>query len=375
MTVYLHVFQVIFNHFYNTKAPNDQCTLFSDRNFINRANISVDVSKNVSATKSVVLLETDARIVAAGMNELGIDDINGEPSSNTIPPNLKTASKDDKRLFLKSLAASVVDRYILGSEKIALLLEKVHMAESEEKSNADCGRYKCRFPGCGNYTSSHKQTMKRDDMFNYQSSFLEIAILVKNVLDAISEGDGARVVRCRKFMLQYLRHDGTASRKYAVEALYLQCQVNALLSPRAAHRLTWNRFLKSKFGLGRNIPLDLALEHFSRIIKILMKKLGANGLSQKALDRHCKVLTLNKQLLDNFDEMCNVRKRSGKHVRQSRRNDLVKVVQNLVENKAFEFTNGRTYKHFTDIKSSLLEDFSVSEMFKWVNEHKKKVYT
>ena len=47
-----------------------------------------------------------------------------------------------------------------------------------------------------NYTSSHKQTMKRDDMFNYQSSFLEIAILVKNFLDAISEGDGARVVRC-----------------------------------------------------------------------------------------------------------------------------------------------------------------------------------
>ena len=333
------------------------------------------------------------------MNELGIDDINGEPSSNTIPPNLKTASKDDKRLFLKSLAASVVNKYILGSKKIALLLEKVHMAESEENSNADCGRYKCRFPGCektykydgkrkreheashglppvsiSNYTSSHKQTMKRDDMFNYQSSFLEIAFLVKNFLDAISEGDGARVVRCWKFMLQYLRHDGTASRKYALEALYLQCQVNALLSPRAAHRLTWNRFLKSKFSLGGNIPLDLALEHFNRIIKTLMKKLGANGLSQKALDRHCKVLTLNKQLLDNFDEMCNVTKRSGKHVRQSRRNDLVKVVQNLVENKAFEFTNGRTYKHFTDIKSSLLEDFSVSERFKWVNEHKKKVY-
>jgi hypothetical protein len=49
-------------------------------------------------------------------------------------------------------------------------------------------------------------------------------------------------------------------------------------------------------------------------------------------------------------------------------------VQNLVDNKAFEFTNGRTYKKLTEIKASLLEDFSVSEMFKWIHEHKKNVY-
>ena len=216
--------------------------------------------------------------------------------------------------------------------------------------------------------------MKRDDMFYYQSSFLEIAVLVKNFFDAISEGDGARVVRCWKFMLLFLKQHGASSRKYSLEALYLQCQINALLSPRAAHKLIWNRFSKSKCNVGGNIPLDLALEHFNRIIKTLMKKLGANAISQKALDRHCKVLTMNKQLLNNYDEMCYVTKRSGKHVRQSRRNDLVKVVQNLVESKAFEFTNGRTYKHFTNMKASLLEDFSISEMFKWVNEHKKHVY-
>ena len=97
---------MIFNHFYHTKAPDDQCTLFCDRNFINRRNISVDVSKHVSATKCFVLLETDARIVAASMKELDIHDINGEPSSNTIPPNLKVAFKDDNRLFWKSLACN-----------------------------------------------------------------------------------------------------------------------------------------------------------------------------------------------------------------------------------------------------------------------------
>ena len=69
-------------------------------------------------------------------------------------------------------------------------------------------------------------------MFNYQSSFLEIGHLVKNFYDAISEGDGLRVLRCWKFMLLYLKEDGASSRKYALEALYLQCQVNALLTHR-----------------------------------------------------------------------------------------------------------------------------------------------
>ena len=300
-----------------------------------------------------------------------------------------------------SLAERVVYHYILGSEKVSSLLQKVHMAEDEEekKSKDLNARFQCRFPGCDKtykydgkrkrqhkathglppvpvlkYANTHKKIVKRDDMYNYQSSFLEVGLLAKNFFDAISEGDGARVVRCWKFMLQYLRHDGAGSRKYALEALYLQCQVNALLSPRAAHRLVWNQFFKSKFGLGGNIPLDLALEHHNRIIKVLMKKLGANGLSPKALNRHCKVLTSNRQLLDNFDAMCDVTRRSGNHIQQSRRNDLIKITQNLIDNKAFQFANGRSYNHFTQMKASLLEDFDVSEMFKWINEHKKKVY-
>ncbi len=59
---------------------------------------------------------------------------------------------------------------------------------------------------------------KRDDMLNYQSSFLEIGLLVNNFYDAISEGDGSRVVRCWTFMLQYLKEDGASCRKYALEA-------------------------------------------------------------------------------------------------------------------------------------------------------------
>ena len=360
--------------------------------------MSTDVSKNVNATKKFVMLEVDARIVAACMTELKLTEIDGHPSSDVLPTKLLSAPRKEKQQFLKLLATRVVNKYILDEEKVAALLDKVQMAEKQEKKmNASEGvRFQCKFEGCGKtyrydgkrkreHEASHglpapesvmtyivKIKPKRDDMFNYQSSFLEIGLLVKNFYDAISEGDGSRVVRCWKFMLQYLKEDGASSRKYALEALYLQCQVNALLSPRAAHRLVWNRFFKSKCGTA-NIPLDLALEHYNKLIKILMRNLGANGLNKNAIDRHCKALATNKQLLDNFDEMCNVVRRSGRHVQRSPRNDLIKIVKGLTDNEAFVFTNGRTYKHFSGIPSSLLEGFSVSSMFKWINEHKKNV--
>lgn len=393
---------MIFSHFYHTTAPNDQCTMYCDRNLINRRNVSVDVSKNVNATKQFVMLEINARIVAACMTELNIDEVDGKPSTSALPLHLTKSSKGEKRHFLKLLASRVVDKYILGEEKVTAILDKVHMAEKEEREKLktkEGARFKCRFPGCDKtyrfdgkrkreHEASHglsgvtepitqytdKLKLKRDDMFNYQSSLLEIGLLVKNFYDAISEGDGQRVIRCWKFMLQYLKQDGASSRKYALEALYIQCQVNSLLSPRAAHRLIWDRFFKSKSGAGGNIPLDLALEHFNRLIKILMRSLGHNGLNRKALDRYCKALATNKQLLDSFDGMCNITRRSGNHVRHSSENDLRKVVKGLIQNKAFVYTNGRTYKHFSGVKSSMLEDFNASTMFKWINEHKKNVY-
>ena len=136
-------------------------------------------------------------------------------------------------------------------------------------------RYKCRFAGCTksfwydgkrrrDHEASHKGMVfnqvdvvkhkeEKDDMFNYQTSFLE-ALLLSNFYDAISEGDGQRLLRCWKFILAYLIKDGAGSRKYALEAFYLLCQANSLLSLQASHRLIWNRFYKGKPGPAGNIP-------------------------------------------------------------------------------------------------------------------------
>lgn len=45
-------------------------------------------------------------------------------------------------------------------------------------------------------------------------------------------------------------------------------------------------------------------------------------------------------------------KRSGKHFVVSVKKDYDKLVENLINNKAFVFSNGRKYKNFTDCKRS-----------------------
>ena len=324
--------------------------------------MSTDVSKNVSASKRFVMLEIDARVVAATMAELNIQSTDEQPDVDKLPSALTDAPVQQKREFLKKLSEKVIDRYVLKEEKIQAILEKVQKANEKEITNQESleGRFKCRFPGCNktyqfdgkrrrDHEATHglfidgkencckSTTKEKDDTYNYQSSFLEIGLLVKNFYDAISEGDGQRVVRCWKFMLAYLKEDGASSRKYALEALYLMCQVNSLLSPRAAHRLIWNRFFKTSSGLAGNIPLDLAMEHFNRIIKIVIRNLGPHGLNKLATDRYCKSLPTSRQLLENFDRMCGIYRRSGAHVSRSAIADLRKVVKELVEQRAFQW--------------------------------------
>ena len=143
-------------------------------------------------------------------------------------------------------------------------------------------------------TTDSSDPKKSDDMYNYQCSLLEFGFIIISFYDAISEGDGLRVFRCWKFMLPYLRQDGAASRKYALEALYLLFQAYALLSPRDAP-LNKEQFYKLKQGSGGNIPLDLALEQYNNVIKTLMRKMGPNATNKRALSRLIKALTTNKR--------------------------------------------------------------------------------
>ena len=199
-------------------------------------------------------------------------------------------------------------------------------------------------------------------------------MLFRNFSDTVSEGDGQRIIRCWKFFLLFLKRDGQRSCKYALElGLNIMSQIYALLSPRDAHRLIWNRSVKAKGGIGGNIPLDLALEHFNRVLKQLIKNMGPNASNEKAVNRFAKAMGVTKQLMDNFDLDCKVLKRAGHHVAKATTCDLKKVVAELVKNDVFTPHADRRYKRFLKVEPSLLSNFKMDSMFKWINEHKRTI--
>ena len=81
----------------------------------------------------------------------------------------------------------------------------------------------------------------QDDCYNYNCALLTDGIFFLNFLDAVAEGDGARIMRQYAYLLLYCKADNNHSIKYALECLYQLLLTKALLSPRDVERFIWNR--------------------------------------------------------------------------------------------------------------------------------------
>ena len=93
-----------------------------------------------------------------------------------------------------------------------------------------------------------------DYINNYARVFCHFGSLVCEFYDAWKEGDGGRIVRYWGIFL--LHFYATGRRKYAHEALRLKLQL-LTLPPSLKHHLTWDRFVNTHGGPGKNIPTDL----------------------------------------------------------------------------------------------------------------------
>ena len=255
------------------------------------------------------------------------------------------------------------NRFVIDEAKNKRIISDIDGIKLQEQSSSVVdkdGRYPCRAPSCsktfaqnGKWRKDHEATHnppviieepivnhtlnlhvppdQRDDMLCYQKA-LKYGMLLLNSWDAISMGDGGRILRCWKYFLLYLHNEEGSTVKYSLEALYLMCQVHAILSLQAAHRLIWIRSVKNKAGPGGNIPLDLQLEFFNKILKGAVKNLRPN-VSKKSLDHISHAMGVTNQLLYNFDQEVKVIKRSGRHVQQSTAGDLKKLVDKLIEER------------------------------------------
>ena len=152
---------------------------------------------------------------------------------------------------------------------------------------------------------------------------------------------------------------------YAYSTLLLTVQVNATFSPRLAHSVTWNRFWSGRGGLGKNISLDLHLEHLNGFLKSYLKRTGPN-LTERAADRVSKSIGILKDMMDTTDTELGVPRTSGIHHARDQTTDILSLVEVFREGELFKTKPGRQFTAFPKFSRNLLKNVKHADVWQWM---------
>ena len=139
---------------YHTSSANDFCSLYADRNLINRRNVTADVTKAFASDKQMFLLAVHARIIAAAMKELEMKNMNELPKQrgSSLSECMSGRKQASKKVLLNRLSSTIINKYTVNTKTATEIVSGVlHEREKQELSNVTTlpnGRFPCRSPGC-----------------------------------------------------------------------------------------------------------------------------------------------------------------------------------------------------------------------------------
>ena len=127
-------------------------------------------------------------------------------------------------------------------------------------------------------------------------------------------------------------------------------------------------------GIGKNISLDLRLEHLN---KDLLRCLGVN-ITEKSSERCSKALKLVEDILSSIDAERKVKKPKGQHVRAKQDKDFQLLVDEISKRgKLFahnlDSSSTRQYQEFPDFNSNILYHLYFSQVHAWILQHLKNL--
>ena len=135
-------------------SADDKCTLFADRNSINRRNVKADAHHAYADNKQMFLLAVKARIGASAMKILGMVEIDGVPTLHYYPRDDSRHDKMAKSIYLRNIASQIVDLFIMDENEksynsiIDQALEDHDFHQAHRAQMTPNGRFPCRFRGC-----------------------------------------------------------------------------------------------------------------------------------------------------------------------------------------------------------------------------------
>lgn len=326
---------------YSTSSGMDCGTLFQLRNLLNRRNVRKDPTDDVNACEDFFMTVTEGHILAVVMEEFGMSSLEDTPSCTIFPEDSADFDPLLRRNLTMKALAKVVQRFV------------------------DISTPSTNSPGSSNDKSTIVDTVQE-----YAIDTLSLGLLYMEFADAIREGDGSRILRCWRYLFLIFR----ASRRtnYTIEAFTLLAQERFIFSPRMALQLKWSRTINTHGKPGKNIPMDLHMEHLNREVKTALHGLGSN-ITDHAIQRIGKCIQRTKSVLENFDQVNRVPSQSGYHTRCSSQTDISKVASQLVTSQVFKEHTGRTHYTFPKFQRNLMHAVCSSTLKQWMSEQFKKM--
>ena len=375
--------QIVFCILFKSTSEKDTATFAQLQRIINRRDVTGDVKKNVAAHEEFLCIVTDAYVASSCMDYLKMNNLTDIPEFSKSLNIVETSDLSDVRRILSSCALEIVDNYILRNWKEELVVRDKLVSD-------DSGKFQCRIPGCEKSFSKEKsrhnheiknqgysgqleaaanptgttETEGEDFINSYSTVVMKLGFLYRNFCDAVREGDEERVCRLWKFLT--LHYFTFGHKKYALEGFMLTSRLCATLSKRKAEQLTWNRFANTRGGPGKNVSLDLYIEHLNNETKHYLKKLGANLTDASAI-RCSRAAGITRELMISFDKNASLKAPYGRHARRNDTDDFKDLITEIfTKTKATAKIPGRCHTAFPNFSSDVLHRFDVSKFCSWI---------
>lgn len=202
-----------------------------------------------------------------------------------------------------------------------------------------------------------------DTVMVYGKEVLSLGMLYLEFTDGIREGDGSRILRCWRYLLLVFK--ATNKRKYAVQAATLLIQYHFIFTERMKQQLMWSRTINTSSRKGKNIPMDLHMEHLNRDLKGAIGHLSSN-INKATIDRIAQSLYKVSIIKENFDNCTGVPQDSCYHSTPPLSKDLQRVVEEVTKKNVYTRLQGRRHLQFKTMKGNTVGILKKTDIDEWL---------
>jgi hypothetical protein len=293
-TIQQLLLQDIFEDLYAGKSARDKGTLYHIRNKYQHRNVSSNVMSCFNHASELMLFTTEAYVVAAACKHLGL----GDP--HETPQDMPEMSDYQKcKLFVDTVVhvvemafhppdpSNIISATPNGDNYPFCICNVDTLEPMVYCNNRHCPRGRWFHWECidlakedipdGDWWCSEKCKAARkqkgtkpsdcsiDHKLEYSKAILWLGLADAVRTDAVRKGDGERMMMHWRYDMMnfYEKHHP----KYFIFGHRLLTCTGGGASARLGHQLTWNRTVNPSGVAGKNIAMDLQMEHFNREYK------------------------------------------------------------------------------------------------------------